>query len=114
MRLAIAACVLVLSGCTGSAPEPAADPPSPEDQFLSDVAELRDATDDDTLLEAAQGACFEMELHVKTRRDLRLFYRVFAARAVVPAPDAPLLLAAAMKNYCPSMERLRPSSEVSA
>lgn len=115
-RLAVAAALLAVLGCS-AAPEPATNDdgaPSKDEEFLADIAGIGAGVPDQDLLTAAQDACFEMELHVKTRRDFRLFYKVFAAREVVPPDEVPLLLAAAMKTYCPSMEKFRPANDAPA
>lgn len=109
IRVAVAVALLALCGCA-AAPED--EPPTKDEQFLADIDDIRDGTSDEDLLTAAQDACFELELHVKTRRDFRLFYQVFAARQIVPPEHTPLLLAAAMKTYCPSMEKFRPDLDV--
>lgn len=100
-----------LTGCTGSPVDPAVEPTpqaTQDEAFLAQVRDLDHGLTDEELVTEAKDACYEMETQVKTRRDLRLFLKVFAAREVVPPEQALLFMVPAMQTYCPSMERFRP------
>lgn len=109
-RIGIAAALLLTTGCTGNPPtaDPDTEVASTHEVFLSQVRDIGGDLTDQQLITAAQDACYEMELHVKTRRDLRLFVKVFTAREVVPAGASMFFLGNAMKAYCPDLSRFRP------
>jgi hypothetical protein len=104
------------AGCTGTATvhgdtsDTATGRAAAEEAFLARVDGIGGLTDKQ-LVTAAQDACYEMQLHVKTRRDLRLFVKVFTAKKIVPTEQAMLFLAAAIKTFCPDMVRFKPKPD---
>lgn len=107
IRVLMVALLLALAGCSGAS-EPAAEEPTVDEKFADDVRAIAGDKTDAEIVDEAKGVCFEVEMHVKTRKDLELFITVFSARGVVAPEDTFLFLARTFKTYCPEVERFRP------
>lgn len=102
--------VVVLCSVMGCSTTPPAEEPTPEQQFLSMIGEV--SLSDEEAVTMAEDMCFEVDLHVETARDFRLFLRTFVARVgeQVGTEQAMPFVVAAMKVYCPEVEQFRPST----
>ena len=111
-RAIVVALLLALVGCNG-ATGPAADHPTTDEQFLATVEGMTTLTDEEALT-MAKDMCFEMDLHVKNQKDFRLFLRTWVVRVQEKVESAQVMpfIVAAMKAYCPEVERFRPKVDV--
>lgn len=113
VRLAVAATLLALLGCSSddSTSQPAPDEPSSSQTSLADEKFLKavegmTSLPDDELVTTAQDMCFELELALEENpKNLRLFLKLFAARMreELRPREMPAFLGAVISTYCPDV-----------
>ncbi len=88
--------------------------PSVDASFADRVRDMAGNKNDEEMVQAAKDVCFDLETSAKTEADLEAYIALFSVSDIVAPEHTIPFLVAAMKTYCPQMERLRPRQDAGA